>query len=249
LPWRRLLWPGITTAIMLAVLVALGTWQLERLAWKEAILGQIAQAEAGPAVPLEKVPPPFAKVAAEGVFQTGSTGLYGAEVRDTARGPVMGAQLLVPLQRAGGAAPVLVDLGWVPTPLDAALPIPAGHVTVVGFARPEDRPGLFSARDDTEAHLFYTLNPAAIGAAMGLPSVEPFTLVALGTPRPGVYPMPVDTLPRPANNHLQYAITWYGLAVVLAVIFIVWARKDPLAQPLTEHSVTRGGRRPGDGSP
>jgi surfeit locus 1 family protein len=53
----------------------------------------------------------------------------------------------------------------------------------------------------------------------------PFTLIALGSPSPKSYPIPAQHLPRPPNNHLSYAITWYGLALALIVIFIVWARK------------------------
>ncbi len=95
---------------------------------------------------------------------------------------------------------------------------------VEGYVRPPDTPGLFSARDDPAARRFYTLNPAAIGAALGLQRVARFTLVALGDPRPGVYPDPARHLPRPANNHLVYAITWFGLAASLAAVFATWAR-------------------------
>jgi surfeit locus 1 family protein len=55
--------------------------------------------------------------------------------------------------------------------------------------------------------------------------VAPFILIAMGpTPQAG-YPIPAEHLPRPPNNHLSYAITWYGLAVALVVIFAVWSRK------------------------
>ena len=72
---------------------------------------------------------------------------------------------------------------------------------------------------------FFTLDPAAIGAAVGEADPAPFTLVAMGPAVPGVYPAPAQHLPRPPNNHLSYVITWYGLAVSLAVIFGVWVRK------------------------
>ncbi|MBN8904164.1 MAG: SURF1 family protein, partial [Rhodospirillales bacterium] len=73
--------------------------------------------------------------------------------------------------------------------------------------------------------LFYTLDPAAIGRALGLPTVAPYTIVALGDTPPQRWPDPAKHLPRPPNNHLSYAITWYGLAAALVVIFILWARK------------------------
>jgi surfeit locus 1 family protein len=82
---------------------------------------------------------------------------------------------------------------------------------------------MFSAADDPAARRFYTFDPAAIGAALGLPGTEPFALVALGPG--GALPDPDRRMPRPANNHLGYAITWYGLAAALAGVFAVWARR------------------------
>jgi surfeit locus 1 family protein len=210
---------------MLVVLLGLGTWQVQRLAWKTDLLAQLDAAEQRPAIPLGEAPAPFAKVAATGHLRPDLAARYGAEVQDTAAGPVSGAQLLVPLERTG-APPLLVDLGWVadrgPLP-----PLPAGdHVTVAGYLRPPAHPGWFAATDDAAGRRFYTLDPAVIGAALGLRTVAPFTLVALGPPPPdGGTPIPAEHLPRPPNNHLQYAITWYGLAVALLVVFIVYVRK------------------------
>ena len=86
-------------------------------------------------------------------------------------------------------------------------------------------PRWFSPTDDDAARLFYTLDPAAIGAAVGVPHPEPYTLVAMGPAVTGAYPAPAQHLPRPPNNHLSYVITWYGLAVALLIIFGVWVRK------------------------
>ena len=226
---RRLLVPALSTAVMLIVLLGLGTWQVKRLAWKQGLLAQIDAAEQRPAVPLGDSPPPFAKVAAEGHPRPDLAARYGADVRDTNAGPVSGAQLIVPLERAG-APPLLVVLGWVAD--RAALPtLPTGdHVAVTGYVRPAEHPHWFAAPDDPAGRRFYTLDPAAIGAALGLPDVAPFTLVALGPPPPdGRTPIPAEHLPRPPNNHLQYAITWYGLAAALVVVFFIYARKGVAA--------------------
>ena len=223
---RRLLWPALSTLVMLALLLGLGTWQVRRLAWKEAILARIAQAETAPAVPLGAGPlSPFTKVRVTGTLRNDLFALYGAEVRDTRDGPQMGAQLIVPLQRPGDAPPVLVDRGWVPTQPRQAIDQPAGTVTVEGYVRAPEKPGLLSATDDPAGRRFYSLDPASIGAALGLKRVAPFVLVAMGPIGPGVFPQPAQSLPRPPNNHLSYAITWYGLAAVLAVIFVLWSRK------------------------
>jgi surfeit locus 1 family protein len=73
--------------------------------------------------------------------------------------------------------------------------------------------------------LFYTLDPQTIGAALGLTHVAPFTLVEMGKAPDAGYPDPARTLPRPPNNHLTYAITWFGLAATLLVIFVIYAAR------------------------
>jgi surfeit locus 1 family protein len=214
---------------MVVVLLGLGTWQVHRLAWKQAILAQIAQAEAAPPLPLSAppaalTPAPFTKIAVAGRLLHDKSALYGADVRDTRAGPELGAELIEPLQR-DGAVPILVERGWVPLKRTRPVAMPDGTVTVAGFVYPAVTPGLFSAHDDVPGRHFYTLDPAAIGAALGLDHVAPFILVAIGTPPAEGLPIPAEHLPRPPNNHLQYAITWYGLAAALVVIFAVWARK------------------------
>lgn len=212
-PSRRLLLPGLMTLAMLATLLALGTWQVSRLLWKRELLAAIAASEQRPALPLGPNPPAFARVRAEGRFEP-ITALYGAEVR----GDAGGARLLGILRR-DGAPPLLVVRGWVPVPPPA---IASGPATVEGYIRPADAPGWFSPTDDLAGRRFYTLNPTAIGSALGVPDLAPYTLVAMGPPGT---PDPARTLPRPPNNHLPYAITWYGLAIALLVIFALYARK------------------------
>lgn len=225
---RRLLVPAVSTALMVMVLLGLGTWQLQRRDWKLGILHQVAEAERNPAVALRPDLPPFAKVAVTGKLRMDLAAHYGAEVREAAGGSVLGTQLIVPLERPG-ATPVLVDLGWVPDGASVPAPEPAAAVAVEGFVRPGEHPGWFSAADDPARRLFYTLDPPAIGAALGLPGVAPFTLVALGGPPPPGRPDPARHLPMLPNNHLQYAITWYSLAVVLLVVFAVYVRKGARA--------------------
>jgi surfeit locus 1 family protein len=216
--------PGLSTLAMLAVLIGLGTWQVYRLHWKEGILARIAVAESAPPVPLTADPAPYTKVFVTGRFRFDRAVQFGAEVRDTRIGPAMGSYQIVPLER-DNASTVLVDRGWIPQNRQTSLDDPAGVVTVTGYVRPGEGQHWFSPADDAAARLFYTLDPAAIGAAVGLPNPAPFTLVAMGPSTAGSYPSSAQTLPRPPNNHLSYVITWYGLAVSLVVIFFVWVRK------------------------
>jgi len=220
--WRRLLLPLLVTLPVLAILIGLGTWQVQRLHWKTELLAHLAAAQAGPAQPLTASPEPWTKVFATGRLLNDREALLGLEVRNA----VLGAFLVVPLQRQDGP-PLLVNRGWVPFEREARVNHPEGEVRVEGYIRPGESAGLFSATDDPAGRRFYTFDPAAIGAALGLPEVAPFALVALappGTP-PAALPQPARHFPQPPNNHLGYVITWYGLALALVGVFVTWAHR------------------------
>jgi surfeit locus 1 family protein len=219
---RKIRSAAVATAISLAILLSLGLWQIKRLHWKQHILDQIDHAEASPPVALDQDPAPFTKVVAGGILLPG-TALYGAEVRTGKDGqPHMGAQRLQVLLR-GDQVPLLVDLGWVPD--GAAQPAPStAPRDIMGYVRTADHAGALSAEDDRRGRHFYTLDPATIGPVLGVRHLAPFTLVAMGALAGKGDPVPATALPRPPNNHLQYAFTWFGLAVAMVGVFIAWAR-------------------------
>ncbi len=212
---------AISTMAATCILVALGVWQIRRLHWKEGILAEIDAAEQSSPVELGTgTPRLFARVSAHGVLRGNRMALYGADVE----GMHIGAQAIEVLDRVG-QKPILVDLGWVVT--DRGLPAAvSGPVDVTGYIRLPETANFLSASDDLDGLHFYTLNPKTIGTALGAPDAAPFTLVALKNPLgaklpPGA-PEPADALPRPPNNHLQYALTWFGLAGALLVVFGSW---------------------------
>ena len=211
---------ALATAIALAILVTLGVWQLKRLAWKEGLLARVDAAETAPPIPLPAATPPlFTRVVAQGTLAGAPTALYGVDVQ----GNHLGAQLVERLDRAG-APPVIVVLGWVPTDTGRVTAV-SGPATVTGYVRLPEQPNWLSAADDPAGRRFYTLDPKAIGAALGAPDAAPFVLVALGKPGAWGQPVPAASLPRPVNNHLNYALTWFGLAASLAGVFGVWAAR------------------------
>ncbi len=217
--WRRLLLPVLVTLPVLLALIGLGTWQVERLAWKTDLLARFAAAEAAPAESLVEPAVPFTKVSVTGRFDHAREALVGIELRGT----TMGGRLVTPLMR-DGAVPILIDRGWVPFERDRPVAHPEGEVTVTGWVRPGETAGWTAATDDVAGRRFYTFDPTTIGAALGLPRVAPWGLVVLGAADGGL-PEPARTLPRPNNNHLGYVITWYGLALALVGVFAVWARR------------------------
>ena len=229
--WRRLILPTIVMLPVLAVLLGLGTWQMQRLSWKAGLLASIDAAELAPppALAPDAVPARYARVVATGRFDHAKEALLGLEVR----GNTLGAHLLTPLLRDGAPA-LLVDRGWVP--LERSLPVahPEGVVSVTGYIRPGETASSVAARDDVAGRRFYTFDPAVIGRALDLPAVAPVALVALAAPdaAPNTLPAAARAIPRPNNPHLGYAITWYGLAAALVGVFaaFAWRRlKEPAA--------------------
>jgi len=228
--WRRLILPSFLALPILAVLLGLGAWQIQRLGWKQGLLEELAAAQAAPPRPAD-APSPFAHIIATGRFRHDLEVLLGSEVR----GPVLGAALVTPLAREGAPA-LLVERGWVP--LDrAGVERPEGLVIVQGYMRPAEPAGWLSAADSPASRRFHSFDPPAIGAALGL-AVAPFglTVVRPGAARPdgglgstpapnqGGVPTPATGFPRPGNPHLGYAITWFGLALAWTAIFALWAR-------------------------
>ncbi|MBL6076419.1 SURF1 family protein [Belnapia sp. T18] len=226
---RRFLLPILASLPVLAALIALGTWQVQRLHWKLDILGRIAAAESGPPVPLAGSPPPYSKVVVTGRFDHGREVMLGIELRGT----TLGAHLVTPLLRAD-APPLLVDRGWVPLERSQAIDRPEGEAAVTGYVRGADIRDWNSPRDDPAARRFYVFDPDVIGASLGLPPPAPFGLVALAAPGagPATLPAAARSLPRPDNPHLGYAITWYGLAAALAGVlasFLLRSRREHAA--------------------
>jgi surfeit locus 1 family protein len=223
-PWQRIAGFGLLCGPVFLMLMSLGIWQIDRLAWKEAILASIASAERAPPVPLPAAPSPFEKVFVTGTPDPATVSLFGDDVRTTkTNDTVIGGELLVVLRRVG-AAPILVDLGWMPF-ADFGKVHPPLSLSVSGFAQAPERPNYFTPKDDPADHQFYLLAPARIGPALGVRDLAPFVLVAMGTPSPRGWPEPAATLPRPPNDHLQYALTWFGLAGVLLAQFLYWCFK------------------------
>ncbi len=221
---RRLIAPGLTALAAFCLFIALGVWQLHRLAWKQGIIAQIRTAQMAPPVKMPDKPGPFQKVFVTGQWVQGKAALYGQEVHDSPDGPVSGGELIMPLRRDDGQV-LLVDLGWVPQSVPAPLVDPPAQPS--GYIHAPIARGWLSPPDDPAHGLYYTLDPAVIGAGMGLQGVAPYMLIAMGPlPPPGsLAPQPAQDLPTPPNNHYEYALTWFGFAGVLLFEFIFIVRK------------------------
>jgi surfeit locus 1 family protein len=218
-------WPSILTLLGLALLIGLGTWQVKRLEWKEALIAERQSRLTVPAAPLPATAADwrawdFRPVIVRGEFRHDLERLFGVGAIEGR----VGHHVLTPLVRPGGAA-VLVDRGWVPA--DRAHPsarregLLAGPLRVSGIARyrGDDRPGWFTPDNRPDQSLWYWYDLPALERALGI-ELLPVVIEAAATPNPGGLPIGGQTLTVLPNNHLQYAITWYGLATGLLGVWI-----------------------------
>ena len=168
-------------------------------------------------------PSQFERVVVSGRLDPSREAAYASDVRDVRGVPTFGVFLLEPLLRAHAPA-VLVDLGWVPASTTGRPAVTvAGTRTVVGYVRRPEHPALFTPAPDLATRQFYALEPVAIGRAVGLgDGVAPFTVVALRQHGDPAFPAAETTLPRPPDNHLQYAVTWFTLAALTVVMTGAW---------------------------
>jgi surfeit locus 1 family protein len=224
--WLGLLLPAVLAFMFL---VGLGTWQVERKAWKEALIA--APPTALPAAKdwphLAPASDEYLRVKFTAQFDDAAEALiYGAAsaFRPDVSGP--GYWVFTPARLADGGV-VIVNRGFVPEgrqdPKSRADGNVAGPIDIAGAMRWPDTRHWFTPNDDPAHNLWFNRDPQAIAAAKGLGAVAPFFIEQETPVPPGGLPQPGKIVVNLPNNHLQYAVTWYGLAIVLVVVFVAWA--------------------------
>ena len=229
LGFRPQFWPTVIAIPVFVTLLGLGTWQVFRLAEKEAVNTFRSERAAAPPAdlagnPAELAALEFRRLRVRGVFDHArELYVYGRSQRGND-----GYYILTPLMREG-APPVLVNRGWVPRdrkdPVRRAESQPAGPVEVVGYLRRASRRGWLMPDNDVAGNHWFWFDLPAMSRAAGLPETAAFYLEADATPNPGNFPVGGQTQIQLPSNHLQYAITWYSLAVAFVVIYVVWHRR------------------------
>jgi surfeit locus 1 family protein len=251
---RRRSWLGLLVPALLAfaALIALGTWQLQRKAWKEDLIATLTERLAAPpsALPapsawprLDRASDEYRRVKFSAQFEPGKAALVFATTsafRPDVSG--LGFWVFAPARLADGSV-VVVNRGFVPSKLadpnvhyDEADP---AIVSVTGVTRWPDSRQWFTPKDKPAENVWYVRDPATIATAKNWGPVAPFYVEQeLPVPQGGGWPRPGKIVVNLPNNHLQYVVTWYGLALVLVVVFAAWtlkssreARREGAAQP------------------
>lgn len=233
---KRLFLPAVFTLLVGAMLISLGVWQLHRLAWKENLITRIELRAKAPPQPL---PTPdqwaaldpeayeYRRVELRGRFENDKealvfrpSGVGATGVREP------GFLVLTPLRLSSGAY-VIVNRGFVTADRKDPQARPAGQiegdVVITGLMRQPESRNFFTPADDPTEGVYFTRDPALIAAHFGLAPVAPFSVDADAAPVPGGWPRGGATELSFPNNHLSYAVTWFGLAIGLVGVFAAYA--------------------------
>lgn len=217
---RRMIAPALFGAVGVAILVSLGVWQLQRLAWKTAIIDSVEARLDDEPVPVPEDPDPEA----DRYLRVRAQGTLGAEelhVYTSAPPFGVGYRVIAPLT-LDDRRRILLDRGFVPIEQkDAARH--TGPITVEGTLDwPRETDGFTSAPDRAE-NVWFARDAVLMADALG---TEPVMLVTARSDDPAA-PMPLPVSVAIRNAHLEYAITWFSLAAVWTVmtLYLLWRIK------------------------
>lgn len=234
---RRFPW-GLTiaSAVVFAVLIALGFWQVQRLQWKQGLIDAAAVAADQPAAPLRAViadgVPEFRRVAVDCPGLATAPFVELRSIHDKAAGVRLISACPVPTA-AGGAEVYLVDRGFVADEISARPPVVAttASTRIEAVVRAGSAPGPMALAPEG-AH-FYARDNVAMARALGVDGpVAPWTLFAVTSSNPEWRALqPSAPPPSFSNNHLAYAITWFGLALALIAFYVALLRRKSSLKP------------------
>lgn len=247
-PWLngRGLLSGLAVLAAFLVLLGLGTWQLQRKAWKEGLLATLSERLSAAPVPLpaprewaqlNQAGDEFRRVTLTADFLHDREALVytaGSSLRDGApSGP--GYEVFTPARLANGRI-VMVDRGFVSEDRRDPSHRPEGQISgpvkIVGALRWPETRSVFTPADQPDRNLWFVRDSEAIAAAKNR-DAAPFYVAQEAPSPPGGWPQPARLIPRLPNNHLQYAVTWYGLAFALLLVSAAWLlrRRDSAPGP------------------
>lgn len=223
----------ILSLAALAVLLALGTWQVQRLVWKEELIATINARITAEPMSLAEIEAQlstsgdvdYQPVRVEGTFRHEGERHFFATHKGSS-----GYYVFTPLQLADGRL-LMVNRGFVPFELkDQSQRLQGqveGPVTITGLARNQldGKPSSLLPDNDTAKNVFYWKDFGAMTQTTGVGApgdYVPFFVDANDAPNPGGLPVGGVTIISMPNNHLQYAITWYGLAAALTGVLGAW---------------------------
>ena len=231
--FRPTLWATIVFIPVFVLLMSLGTWQVQRLTWKNDLIKTRMDRVASP--PLN-----FAAAQNAGapeIIEYRPIVISGVLLNDQRyrllnriHNGRQGSHLVVPMVLDDGQGTIMVDRGWIPRGPVAAIPLePTARDTVNGYVRAYTQPTAFLPPNEPEANNWFHMNEFEMLTAADLSNGVGFYVEA-GPDIHAPNALPAGAVPdvNLRNNHLQYAGTWFGVGGALLVIFIVFHwRREP----------------------
>lgn len=227
---RPALWPTLISLPILVLSVGLGIWQLERREWKREILDRIATNQAAEPLTLDALLQGDPLRHEYGRVKLSGTFLYDKEFYLAARSlrNKVGQQVVVPVRTDDGRV-VLFDRGWIPQekkdPAQRAAGQLPGRVELTGIVRRNQERRQFAPENVPDKNVWFHVDVPLMRRMAGAspdPRLDTFFLDADGTPNPGGLPVGGQTRLDIPNDHLQYAITWFLIALALAGVYLAY---------------------------
>ena len=225
-----LVWPTLTLIPALALLIGLGGWQWQRLAWKNSLIAQIeSRTKAEPVALTEAIRRfragediDYLRVRVRGRFDH-STERFLYMPGESGGG----THVYTRLETEGGGL-LLVNRGFVTDAVKPPASRPAGQIEgpteVVGLVRKPQPPGAFTPPSDPVRNLYFYADYAGmLGPPVNGLSPVPFFVDADATPNPGGWPQGGVTRVVIPNRHFEYALTWWSFAASLIGVYGVFA--------------------------
>lgn len=228
--FRPKLVPTLFTIPALIALLALGSWQVQRLYWKDALLDKLQSRSSAAAIELPVNPEDldaleYKRVLAKGWFDHANE--FHLVNRSLNGNP--GVHIITPLIRADGDPVLLVNRGWVPfdkkPPSQRANGQITGDIKVEGIVRLVKGPGRFTPENEPKKNFWFFIDPPSMARVARLPVEPRYYLVDGNKAVPGGFPVGRQWTLKIRNDHLHYAITWYALAIALLVIYVLYHRR------------------------
>jgi surfeit locus 1 family protein len=227
---RPLLVPTLFSVPVLVLCLGLGFWQMERREWKLGILERIAHNQAAAPLPLDELLKGDPLAHEYGRVRVSGTFLFDKEFHLAARSlkNVVGMQIVTAVKADDGRI-VLFDRGWVPSEKKDPATRPAGqvqgHVDLVGIVRRSQVQRQFAPDNVPDKNVWFHVDVPLMRRMSGGapdPRLDTFFLEADATPNPGGLPIGGQTHLDIPNDHLQYALTWLGIALALAGVYLAY---------------------------